>query len=685
MPKKKNSNQQCLDCNKWFVDLNNHKKCDGRRQSVSRSSSDDKQQCPDCNKWFVDLNKHKKCDGRRQSVSRSSSDDKEQCPDCNKWFVDLNNHKKCDGRRQLVSRSSSDDKEQCPDCNKWFVDLNNHKKCDGRRQSVSRSSSDDKQQCPDCNKWFVDLNKHKKCDGRRQSVSPCSSDDKEQCPDCNKWFVDLNKHKKCDGRRQSVSPCSSDDKEQCPDCNKWFVDLNKHKKCDGRRQSVSRSSSDDKEQCPDCNKWFVDLNNHKKCDGRGCSGMPLDDKRSLCVHTTPLSFCSPTRMTTSWQHRTNSNRMDRDAVSTMEDIVRNMVDTGILEHSRNPRTEISKFFEDEVSLKQNEIENTAEVFNNLQNNICDFLESKTHWKWTTFRGGSYYDKTKVSRPNEMDCLFIPKVDSDLQPVYEDCHPGYCKVRVVNASPSLNFLCDNSFINAEKYRNFFFELMDKYIRHNSKCRALNIPHWPQPSIARDLRKTLPKGISPSINVTDIMEKGFNITTKRCPGDQPDRLQWQMSFSLAEQKLTLHGDTESWKPILRTIKRVMEIAKGQKGLMVTGKSEMIHEVAQHTRKHYFRDDSFRLCFTTYHIRTLMWTLLYDLTAGSHVWREDTRESRLHFSLGKLKKMLTGEMRVPHFFLPAVGDMMSTVRWRDREFMYILVRATEILFSRSTDRYS
>ncbi|XP_046552479.1 uncharacterized protein LOC124262089 isoform X2 [Haliotis rubra] len=700
--------QQCPDCNKWFVDLNNHKKCNGRGQTASQRSPDDKQQCPDCNKWFVDLNNHKKCNGRGQTASQRSPDDKQQCPDCNKWFVDLNNHKKCDGRGQRASQRSPDDKQQCPDCNKWFVDLNNHKKCDGRGQTASQRSPDGKQQCPDCNKWFVDLNNHKKCDGRGQRASQRSPDGKQQCPDCNKWFVDLNNHKKCDGRGQRASQRSPDDKQQCPDCNKWLVDLNNHKKCDGRGQTASQRSPDDKQQCPDCNKWFVDLNNHKKCDGRSRPRM------SPCVNSTPLGSGNPT----TGQHIAHSNEMDRDVVTKMEEFVGHMVSTCKLEHSRNPRSDILNFFNDDVALKQTEIVDVAPYFTELQNDICTFLKSKTPWTWKVFRGGSYYDKTKVSRPNEMDCLFIPEVDSPLQPVYRDCYPGYCKVRVENTSSALNSLCKDSFLNPGEYRQYFFDRMDEFVRGSPRCKrnlkhqnspsfgitytgtttfhgtldidvdivpAINIPQWPPSSTARDLSKCENlKEISHFINLSDIKEKGFNITTKCCPAHHADN-QWQMSFSLAENKLTLHGNKDSWKPILRTMKRVMEIAKGQQGLTVTGKSQMIQQVAEHTKQHYLRDASFRLCFTTYHIRTLMWTLLYDLSAGFHVWEDETQEHRLHFCLGKFKKMLTGEMTVPHFFLPNVRNMMSTVRWKDREFMYILVRSMEILFSRVTDQYS
>ena len=83
-----------------------------------------------------------------------------------------------------------------------------------------------------------------------------------------------------------------------------------------------------------------------------------------------------------------------------------------------------------------------------------------------------------------------------------------------------------------------------------------------------------------------------------------------------------------------------------------------------------------FSCRQIRTLLWHQFYVLCPGAEKWQRSCARTRLMHALDQLKKMLTGRMRVDHFFVPGM-DIMAEVPQHEREFLYIMFTIAEKLF--------
>ena len=136
------------------------------------------------------------------------------------------------------------------------------------------------------------------------------------------------------------------------------------------------------------------------------------------------------------------------------------------------------------------------------------------------------------------------------------------------------------------------------------------------------------------------------------------------------------------MLRTLKRVLDIAYDRTDAPPKGNSPklLMLQRAAYSAKHNYPEplDFHTPKFTTYQIRTLMWTLLYDLTAGEHVWGRDSQRNKLVFTLDKLQQMMTGSMVVPHFFMPKMRETMAYVEDKERKFLYIIAGVLKVIFS-------
>ena len=78
----------------------------------------------------------------------------------------------------------------------------------------------------------------------------------------------------------------------------------------------------------------------------------------------------------------------------------------------------------------------------------------------------------------------------------------------------------------------------------------------------------------------------------------------------------------------------------------------------------------------VRTLLWTEFYVTCPENEKWLTACFRSRLIHALFEMKKMLSGRMRVEHFFLPDL-DIMAEVPRHEREFLYIMFCIAEKLF--------
>ena len=82
--------------------------------------------------------------------------------------------------------------------------------------------------------------------------------------------------------------------------------------------------------------------------------------------------------------------------------------------------------------------------------------------------------------------------------------------------------------------------------------------------------------------------------------------------------------------------------------------------------------------------MWTEFYVTCPGNEKWLTARFRSRLMHALIQMKNMLSGKMRVEHFFLPDL-DIMDEVPRHEREFLYIMFCISQRLFWPGSDECS
>ncbi|XP_046353523.2 uncharacterized protein LOC124133244 [Haliotis rufescens] len=402
--------------------------------------------------------------------------------------------------------------------------------------------------------------------------------------------------------------------------------------------------------------------------------------------------------------------------SKMDALVSGMVDRHIIRNSDNPTRDIKYFFENEVKMEQRDIQPALVHYKWLREKIVGRLNSEMNFgTWKVCNAGSHFDGTKVARPNEMDCTMFPILQTKLEAVFDDtCKAGACKVKVIgdvdDHEEDLRLFLDGGFVNSKKFRKYVFEKLERVLESDRKLKdarkfkdsqsfavryegipsdegmksididfvpSLNIKPWPRKNVSRDITDILPD--QRKRTAASIKKYGFNATPKFWYQAKDPDLLWQVSFSYAEKAITKHADKISWKPSLRTLKRVLEIAKGNSDCCAKGNSPelvQIQEAVRYVKEHNPKLRSSRL--TTYHIRTLMWWQLYDLTAGEHVWRQETMAARFQDCLRKFQKMMTGEIVVPHFFLPQIKNILPWIPEEERVFLYVIAKATEVVFT-------
>ncbi|XP_067678629.1 uncharacterized protein [Haliotis asinina] len=401
--------------------------------------------------------------------------------------------------------------------------------------------------------------------------------------------------------------------------------------------------------------------------------------------------------------------------SQMDALVAEMVDKQIIRNSDNPNRDIKNFFEKEVKMEKENIAVALGHFRRLRGKIIGLLNSEmTFGTWTFCNAGSHFDGTKVARPNEFDCTIFPDLQTKLVAEFDDtCEAGACKVKVVgdvnDHETDLQLFLEGSYVNSKKFKEYVFEKLERVLQSDRKLKdarkfaftqsfavsyegipteegmksididfvpSLNIKPWPPRNISRDINKVIPD----KSKATAVQRNGFNVTAKHWYHANDPHLLWQVSFSYAEKIITKYADKVAWKPTLRTLKRVLEIAKGKSDSCAKSNNPellQIQKAVQYVQEQNLDLRSSRL--STYHIRTLMWWQLYELTVGEHVWREETMATRFQESLRKFQKMMTGEIVVPHFFLPQIKNILPHRLAKERLFLYVIARATEVIFTK------
>ncbi|XP_067678631.1 cyclic GMP-AMP synthase-like receptor [Haliotis asinina] len=494
--------------------------------------------------------------------------------------------------------------------------------------------------------------------------------------------------------------------ETCHHCHRKYASLANHTKCQKRGGAMitakSKVTSLKQEQEDDGKKENRDSKKFQNSDERSNGGtwgyITADKSKRVAV------------MTYNRQKPVLSSA-DKEE---LEQFANDIFEKKIIE-TKNTRN-IGEFFGKQVQVRKHQIGTARELFNPLVQRVICHLEAKTSWKWEGLKSGSSYDGTKVSTLDEMDCMFVAKL-KNLEVSTCGAPVGFCYVKVTQPQEDLTDLCQDEFISSTKFKQYIFRCLEdilvgpitrdttveptspsfgiiydtglkdgdsNFLISIDLVPALYFPGWPD--TARDISSCTQR-------LKDISKKGFHVVAKECDiADAKDRnLLWRLSFSTAEMAITKYADLSGCtgnseqtcrKKVLRILKRILEIAKEGEGsaridesLATQGKeiSSDLRRAAQYTREHVYCVD--KHSFTTYQLRTLMWNEFYVVTPGDHMWRNDSLVNRLKLTIVKLKKMLTGELPMDHFFIPNC-DIMARVSPVERKYLYIMACVAEKL---------
>ncbi|KAK7109018.1 uncharacterized protein [Littorina saxatilis] len=630
--------------------------------------------------------------------------------------------------------------------------------------------------CPTCGKQFKQLSRHK-C--KEQGATQLSDKDSEGqiCPTCGKQFKQLSRHKcKEQGATQLSDTINSDfgfsktgckapeeGEEECPYCGRTFKQLWRHK-C--KKQEASSHSSPAAHEdshldqvCHTCGRTFKQISRHKckgyaagplqQVDSAGHSGARPKVKtepgcftpgaEAVTETTRPLGTFAPgTRLQENGRGDPEFPQNGRgyctviDTASLEEEADCVMSKLG-LEALPKPNFEASSFFKAEVRLKEDEKKGVALAFRPFRERIVSDLTESTKWRWQCFNSGSSYDGTKVTRADEVDCMFHPDLPADwLQVVYTGAPPGFCFVKLKSSSSlssleseELRELCIKGCVSSTKFREKVFKLFENIVSGERRAKKDPSSKPGSPSyavlfkatptdhglreISIDLVPALhikSKGLPPKagdnlkrVSDTDvelIKKAGFDIIPKeyqKAGYEDVRDILWRLSFSRAEKQLTKHADKRTRgdqhgahispptcrKWVLRMLKRFLEIIKGFKnsrdGSELNPVLQGLQNAAIHLKTRRGRNVKIEK-FTTFQVRTLLWTEMYVIPIDDDKWTVPMARTRLIQALDHLKKMVSGRMHVPHFFLPGL-DIMAEVPREEREFLYIMFHIILKLF--------
>ncbi|KAK7109014.1 uncharacterized protein [Littorina saxatilis] len=714
-------------------------------------------------------------------------------------------------RTNLSLQTSMSDKKkvQCPRCSRCFTPagLPRHKCVDSNPTSAEalkdKASDTDvatksdnvpektKEPCPKCGKLFTRLASHLyRCKGPESTsqTSDNAAAKKDEKTDCQNQTTDTGaaNGKERRGKENPERPASKsqannagkadDDKprQTCPTCGDSFLKLSSHSRwCKGLMSEVEATDSKPvKEKASGKNPTV----SKTKRPAAGNEEKTVKQEEHLCSPKTKLLAQPPTsciaRDNVKRDFRSQSAQDDFgykaiiDTVSLEEEALESVMKPLKLEPAAKPYTEAKKFFKAEVKLEKHEKDVARYVFNPFREKVTKHLEEATGWKWKCFNSGSSYDGTKVTRADEVDCMFTPALRQGwLNVTYEGAPPGFCYIELNRSTRSprgseefqqLKDLCSGDRLSSTKFREKVWKAFEKAVQDKRLVKKDPDAKPGSPSYAVLLKttetklKTVSVDLVPALHFKGLPPKadynlkklaaedaefirkgGFDVVPKEChkEGYEDVRdLLWRLSFSRAEKRLTLNADkrnkrttsasaasddendnndsdeddddddnddgddiqkdADSKSPakiaprtckkyVLRLLKRLLEIIKGFENSRTPyspdPKMKEVQKAAEHLRKKGGRNVTIEK-FTTFQVRTLLWTQMYIVDPEKWAW--ELSRTRMILALTELKKMVSGQKHVPHFFIPDL-DIMEEVPLEEREFLYIMFHITKDIF--------
>ncbi|CAG2246658.1 MB21D1 [Mytilus edulis] len=211
--------------------------------------------------------------------------------------------------------------------------------------------------------------------------------------------------------------------------------------------------------------------------------------------------------------------------------------------------------QDKCKLSMEEVSPAARAINSFINEFIKELKEISSLNWSSFKSGSYYDKTKNCHPDEFDIMFYPILSVEVN--FDDMKiPGFYKVKMVSPRvPELEHVLDKDrYIVPDKFKKtkrkptlnpcspaytvYYDAFPGKSPIDIDLVPSFYIDGWPPGKIARK--------INPSwISIDDVVNKAmisYDVVCKTCPEGAADKdLLFRLSFSRTEKMLVKHANS------------------------------------------------------------------------------------------------------------------------------------------------
>lgn len=324
-----------------------------------------------------------------------------------------------------------------------------------------------------------------------------------------------------------------------------------------------------------------------------------------------------------------------------------------------------------LKLTKTEIARNAELVNTLLSAIVADLNDNTprSFKWDALGTGSYYDRTKISKPNEFDWMLTCEIRA--KPIYTKNDPmsHYCSLElptrgelwepqevVTRDSDGKLFVCPGAFMT------WFRDLVTKSVREIRKehreLRAHNIVikqrcEWLSPAVTVEI-DSISVDIVPAIrllswpscasgwkskwldkpSVTDYaacaVAKIHKSESRKA--DQQCKL-WRVSFSEAEKNIILHADETMTDSRDRTCRK-----------------DVLRLLKDDLEEYNKRQASDKKALCSYHMKTA-WLHYLDTTPSDGLWQTSNVRERYREAVELLLEYID-RREMPHYFVAGVN---------------------------------
>jgi hypothetical protein len=331
---------------------------------------------------------------------------------------------------------------------------------------------------------------------------------------------------------------------------------------------------------------------------------------------------------------------------------------------------------DDLRLSRAHVRENADEVNDICNRVLQRLKDSSpntkrlypySFRWEKMPAGSYYEKVKIDKPNEYDCLFTCEIRACV--LFYDCpSKSFCALRLpsgtaadVNmtcSSDRCDFLCPKAFKDQfrEKIEIILSELNLSGLKivlkrhdHKNPAVTLEVERGGSNSYSIDLvpavrlvewPKTADEWTSPWLGtekVNEIKSKYPCVVPKIHPNEFPSKIDdcrfWRLSFTAAEKQIILHADGTHAK-------------KRDSSSSGSGKSTCRKDVLRLLKEDLNKFRRIDPGISSYDLKTIFLHLLDDKPEGSD-WATDKLINRYVDALAKVIDSIKRKT-IRHYFV-------------------------------------